>query len=182
MFILCFVLVAAENSTHPLRAATVVEPASEITYTLTHRVHEVVGIANDEIQVQVGLDGTVVHLHVAVPVQRFASGNARRDATMGQTMDSDKFPLVEIFGQVSDAMPGHFPAKTRRMLTGELIFHGVHRSLSAPLELEWQSRRVVHVSAHFSFSLDAHRVERPSLMFVKVDDQLKISVNLDLQL
>ena len=37
-----------------------------------------------------------------------------------------------------------------------------------------ESANRIRASASFAISLDSYKVERPSLMFVKVDDQLKI--------
>jgi hypothetical protein len=36
----------------------------------------------------------------------------------------------------------------------------------------------VHASTTFAISLDGYKVERPSLMFVKVDDELKLDAKL----
>ena len=47
------------------------------------------------------------------------------------------------------------------------------------MELVWESATKVHARTTFAISLDGYKVERPSLMFVKVDDELKLDAKLD---
>jgi hypothetical protein len=47
-----------------------------------------------------------------------------------------------------------------------------------PIDLTWESATRVRATCKFQISLDAYKIERPSLMFVKVDDDLQIEVKI----
>ena len=47
-----------------------------------------------------------------------------------------------------------------------------------PVEVTWESAQKARAKATLAISLDTYKVERPSLMFVKVDDELKIDAKL----
>ena len=50
--------------------------------------------------------------------------------------------------------------------------------LKAGVDVTWESATKVQAAASFAVSLDTYKVERPSLMFVKVDDELKLDAKL----
>jgi hypothetical protein len=165
-----------------LHDAVVAEPASHIAYVLHHKVHEVIGTANQELKVAVAFNKAQARLAVSTPVKRFDSANSRRDQTMLATVEAEKFPLVQLSGTIEDAVPKHFPTTVKRTLVGELSFHGVSRKMSVPVELVWNSATELEAKAKFGVSLEAHKIERPSLMTVKVDDALGLDVDLFLHL
>jgi len=49
--------------------------------------------------------------------------------------------------------------------------------VTVPLTVE-ERDGAIRVRGHFDLSLEAHRVERPSLLFVKIDDACGIDVDL----
>jgi hypothetical protein len=65
-------------------------------------------------------------------------------------------------------------------LEGELDFHGVRERVELPAEISFSDGGAA-VRLEFPVSLEAHRIERPSLLFVKVDDQLRMKVDLKLK-
>jgi hypothetical protein len=74
--------------------------------------------------------------------------------------------------------PASFPATSTQPFKIQLTFHGETKIFEVPVALIWESPTRVRASASFDVSLDAYKVERPSLMFVKVDDKLAISAKL----
>ena len=54
-------------------------------------------------------------------------------------------------------------------LDGEVELHGIKTTAAIPLSLQQQPDGSVRARGSFEVSLDAHGVERPSLLFVKID-------------
>ena len=119
-----------------------------------------------------------VQVAVRAKVESFDSGNANRDSHMKETIEAARFPLVELKAQGDAAPPATFPATVDRTFKAELTFHGVKKSLDVPVKLTYASATNIRAEAHLSLSLDEFKVERPSLMFVKIDDALQVDVNI----
>jgi hypothetical protein len=117
------------------------------------------------------------------PVKTFDSGNANRDAHMLEVVEGARFPLVVVRGVLAGFKPQTLsagPSKVRAQC--EVDFHGV--KVTQPIDIEVTPVDALHVTATFRFkeSLSAHKVERPSLLFIPVDDDLEISGTFRLEL
>ncbi|MFT3914971.1 MAG: YceI family protein [Anaeromyxobacteraceae bacterium] len=165
------------------RALAVQPGASSVSYQIIHKLHEVEARATRlEGKAVVQPDGKVLAM-VRVPVASFDSGDANRDAHMQEATEAGRFPFAVVKGIAAlpvGALDGGRPSTLATTLAGELDFHGVKRPLSVPLTVSLDAGGVVRVRGAFMVSLDAHDVERPSLLFVKVDDACKITLDLTL--
>lgn len=152
-----------------------------ISYKLIHKLHEIVGTSKKaEGKARILPNGTV-QVMVRAPVESFDSGNGNRDAHMLEAVEGSKHPLVELKGVTTGfALPASYPAKVKTKLKGVLTFHGVKNAEDLELELDFADAQHATVSAAFPVSLEDFKVERPSLMFVKVEDALKMEVRLEL--
>jgi polyisoprenoid-binding protein YceI len=113
-------------------------------------------------------------------VDAFDSGNGNRDAHMLEATEAARFPFVTLKAVGRLAPPAGYPASVTVALRGELTFHGVARPVEVPVEVAFASARQATATATLPVSLDAHGVERPSLLFVKVDDAVVITASLAL--
>jgi len=155
------------------------DPAkSTLSYKVVHKFHESVGV-NKKLQGAAALKGTEAQVQIRAQVADFDSGNANRDAHMKETVEEAKFPDVTLKGVIKGlAVPSSFPAKVKAELDGQLTFHGVTNPIKAPVTLDFTSANAVHATSEFDVSLDGYKVERPSLMFVKIDDACHITADL----
>ena len=148
-----------------------------ISYTLIHKAHTSVGVNKSLDGAAVIKDDTLL-AQVRATVAEFDSGNSGRDAHMKETTEITKYPYVTLKGKAKGfKMPDKFPADVKVNLDADVEFHGTKVSYTVPLELHFDSATSVNVKTHFNISLDAHKVERPSLMFVPVEDDVKIDVD-----
>jgi len=158
--------------------------ASSLTYRIVHKLHEVEGrSARVEGKAILQPDGKVLTM-VRVPVATFDSGDGNRDAHMQEAVESGKFPFAVVKGVTNlppGALDGPGPATLTATLTGELEFHGVKAPISVPLQVSLEAGGVVRVKGEILVSLDTHGVERPALLFVKVDDTCKVALDLVLK-
>ena len=156
--------------------------SSSITYHLVHKLHKIDG-ASKKVDGKVRILPTgQAQVMVRVPTESFDSGNSNRDAHMKDTVEAAKFPVIELKAAADGvAMPTSFPATVEKTLKGKLSFHGVDKQIELPVKVLFNSANSATATAQLNISMDEFKIERPSLMFVKVDDALKIDVNLTLK-
>lgn len=159
-----------------------VDPASStLAYTVVHKLHKV-DATSREVEGKAALlaDGKV-QVQVRAPVRSFRSGDANRDAHMEEVLETSKHAHVTFKGVGQLTPPSAFPAVTEVTLQGQLELHGRKRAEAVPVRVEWTSANEARVTASFNVSLDAYQVERPSLLFIKIDDACAIGVDLALK-
>jgi polyisoprenoid-binding protein YceI len=151
---------------------------SKASYHLVHKMHEVTGVSK-KCEGKARLADGKAQVMVRIPVQSFDSGNVNRDEHMKETVEAAKYPNVEIkaLGE-GITPPATFPSTTQAKFKGQLNFHGVQQMMELPVTLVWESPTRVRAQTKFNISLDGFKVERPSLMFVKVDDALELTADL----
>jgi polyisoprenoid-binding protein YceI len=161
--------------------ALVVDPAgSVVKFHLNHKLHQVDGRSSQvEGKAVLGEDGKVMAM-VRIPVASFDTGDGNRDSHMRETLEVTKFPFVVFKGVTALAVPVAHGKPLPLKLQGELEFHGVKRPVEVGGEVVFDDAGAA-VRLKFPVSLEAHRIERPSLLFVKVDDTLLIDVELRLK-
>jgi polyisoprenoid-binding protein YceI len=151
---------------------------SKASYHLVHKMHEVTGVSK-KLEGKARLIDGKAQVMVRIPVQSFDSGNVNRDEHMKETVEAAKYPNVELKALGEGIMPpAAFPGTTQSKFKGQLTFHGVQQMLELPVTLVWESPTKVRAQTKFNISLDGFKVERPSLMFVKVDDALELTADL----
>jgi len=150
--------------------------ASSVKFHVNHKLHTVDG-ASHAVEGKAALepDGTVKAM-VRIPVQSFGTADSNRDSHMLETLEAGQFPHVVFkgVGKVASQAPGSGPVTLR----GELDFHGVKRPVEVPVTVEFAADGSARVKGKLAISLDAHRVERPSLLTIKIDDACTIDLDL----
>ncbi len=154
--------------------------ASTARFHVTHKLHEVDGSSKAiEGKALVDPDGRVRAM-VRIPVGSFDSGDANRDAHMREVLDAGRIPFVVFKGVANLGAPPTAGSSAKVVMAGELEFHGVKRRVEVPLAVEL-AKDSAHVRGAFRLSLEAYQIERPSLLFVKLDDDCAISFDLALR-
>jgi hypothetical protein len=141
-------------------------------YRLVHKFHKVVGVSK-AMAVRGTVDATGLKIMARTQVSTFDSENTNRDEHMMEAVEGGKYPWV----QVRAALPGFkLPTSGTATITVQAAveLHGV--SVNHPINIKLETHDGVHFKASFEFdeSLTAHKIERPSLMFVAVDDIIRI--------
>jgi hypothetical protein len=152
---------------------------SVVRYKLVHKFHDEEGVTRAvKSRVRVLPDG-VVQVMARAEVGTFDSGNGNRDVHMKEVVEAAKFPFVEVKAVGSGLrLPAQFPATVEVPLHGQLSFHGITRPIDTTAHVTFTDAQHVSGEATFPVSLDSYRVERPSLAFVKVDDNVQLVVHL----
>jgi hypothetical protein len=150
-----------------------------VEYHLVHKFHKVVGKSRS-MAVRGTVDDSGLKAMARAQVASFDSANTNRDQHMLETLEASRHPWVS----VRVALPGFklptSATSTKIMVASAVELHGV--TVSHPIELRVETRDGTHLQVSFEFteSLTAHRIERPSLLFVPVDDFITIVGKVDL--
>ena len=173
-------LTALAAAALPAGELTLNPAASTIRCTVVHKLHRVAGSSTElEGKAVVKEDGTVLAM-VRAPMTSFHSGVSNRDEHMLEAVEAGKHSHVTVKGIVRLGPGRELPASPPTM-EGEVDLHGVKRPVSVPLAIAHQPDGSVRAQGRFEVSLEAHGVERPSLLFVKIDDACRIEVDLVLR-
>jgi polyisoprenoid-binding protein YceI len=150
---------------------------AKLSYDVVHKLHEVKADSTAaEGKAAVSPDGTVQAM-VRVPVSSFMSGDGNRDEHMLETLEASRFPTVtlKLVGKVKP--PETFPATVTATFKGELELHGQKNAETVEVTIAFASAGEARVTTRLTVSLDRYKIERPSLLFVKLDDPCKVEVD-----
>ncbi len=155
---------------------------SSVTYHIVHKLHRVDGISKKvEVRARASAAGRL-QVMLRIPSDSFDSGNVNRDAHTKEVLEAQRFPFVEVRALVEGVPPQSvFPATIERTVRGHVTLHGVTRDVDISIIAIYESATRLRIAAKANLSLDEFKVARPSLLFVKVDDSLKIDAALVLE-
>ena len=152
---------------------------SYISYKGTHPLHSWEGISKD-ISFNMECTGDHCVLDVSAPLESFNSGNDGRDNNMLYYTESLQYPEVR-FQSESFKFTGNFD--TSIDVKGELIFHGVTKEIPVKIVLykDLNCSSITHWGkCSFNISLNSFNVSKPSLLMVKISDEIAVNVKLKL--
>jgi polyisoprenoid-binding protein YceI len=105
-----------------------------------------------------------------VDVMTFDSGNSNRDSHAMEVVESIKYPDVTF---ASTSVTQHGDSLN---VAGKLTFHGVTKDIVMTGATKW-SQNKLDVHGNFEVSITAFKIERPSLLMIPVDDELRFSLH-----
>jgi polyisoprenoid-binding protein YceI len=144
-----------------------------LSYTVVHKLHEVKGTTNAVEGRALVQPGGTLRVQVRAKVASFDSGNSNRDEHVREVTHEPAHPYVQIKGTASGVqLPISAPIDVT--LDGTLDFNGLQKPQKIAVHLEPQ-KEGVRARFSFSISMEAFQVERPELLFVKVDDNMEIA-------
>lgn len=145
--------------------------ATTVTYAMRHPMHEWEGVSREVACAIVYDDATqrIENVAAAVKVSSFDSGNSNRDSHALESLEALKYPNVTFVSQ--DIQPGPNGALTIR---GNLTFHNVTKPIVVQATRKDGNGRIT-VEGKFNLTLTDYKIERPSLMMIPVEDDLRMT-------
>ena len=144
---------------------------SFISYDGKHPAHNWTGISK-EIQGTFELnneDLTQSKVDLFVPVFSFDSKNANRDSNMLDVVEEYYYPYVRFISSKIEKTNDGFD------VYGNLSFHGITKEFIIPVLLRQDNNRII-VESDFSIMLTDFKIRRPSLLTIKIRNQVDIKV------
>ena len=141
--------------------------SSSITYTMKHKLHAWDGTSK-QVNVASKWNGDKLEqISVLAKVSSFNSGLSSRDSHMIEVLDALTLPNIT-FSSTSIKYNG-----TEILATGKLQFHGVTNEVQFVVKPKKENNQWLY-EGEFPVLLESYNVKRPSLLFVKADDLMKI--------
>lgn len=137
-------------------------------YTVKHLVKTVKGESKEVKGKMSCSDKGECEFLIAIPVKSFISSDSNRDLNMLTILEATKFPLVLAKGKVNES---DF-LKDQSELKATVSFHGIEKEYSIKLTGGKNQKGVITVL------LEDHKVERPSLLTVKIDNEVPVAFDI----
>jgi len=117
---------------------------------------------------------------VTIRVESFNSDNTRRDSHMLETLEGFLFPTIDwkvkgVTGAQGPMAAGQYKLEAE----GPLTVHGITQNLKTPITMDVAANGNVDVRAEFSISLESFGIDRPTLVFVPIADNVPIRVHMN---
>ena len=146
---------------------------SQITYYGNHYLHKWEGSTS---QVNGSLEYNITtnqySCSVAIPINTFSSGNDSRDSNMLIYCKAYDFPNVSFESKSIQV------DKSSINIEGIIEFAGVKKVIKTKARLINLQDSVFSIEGEFEILLSEFGIERPSLMFVKIEDSVKIKYSI----
>lgn len=142
---------------------------SSITYSMNHLLHAWDGTSRDlNGVVLLGSDNKIEKVAIATKVSAFDSENSNRDAHLLEVVEALKYPNISFYStSITESKKGELDVK------GVLQFHGVNKETSfKAFSVSKGTTKVV--TGNFIFLLEDYKIERPSFMLNKVNNEVKV--------
>ena len=140
---------------------------SEIRYHGIHPLHKWTGISTSASgKVNYDQSTNLGSITVSVPLNSFDSRVYARDSNMLTYTEAIDFPLVTFKSDNASI------EQDSLYVNGRLTFHGITRDISVVASITRQNG--FQVNGEFSINLSDYNVQRPTLLFIKIDDKIRI--------
>ncbi len=142
---------------------------SSITYGMNHIMHAWEGTSNQlNGIVQLNSNGQIEKIAILAKVSSFDSKSSNRDGHMLEIVESLKFPNIT-FQSTSITEAGN----NKLLVKGMLEFHGVKKEIAFETTTKKKDKENT-ANGNFIFLLEDFKIERPSFMLTKVDNEVKV--------
>jgi len=105
---------------------------------------------------------------ISAKVMAFDSRNTNRDSHALEALEALSYPKINFTSaQLSRS-------ESDLIINGSLNFHGVTKPLTI-IAKTYTEGKVIRVEGAFPITLSEFKVERPALLFVKIEDKIKVN-------
>lgn len=174
--LLCTLLAAAARADAPPAPALLDLKEISLTYTVVHKLHVVTATCKVAEGKAAVTPGGPARVQVRAKVACFDSGDSNRDVHMREVTHEALHPYVSVKGTI-DAVALPISAPVERTLNARVELNGEAQTVAIPITLS-QEGSVIRGRAKFPVSLDGFKIERPSLLTIKVEDTLTLEGDL----
>jgi len=121
-------------------------------------------------------------LYFEVDLNTVKTGIGKRDRDMREdVLETDKWPKTYFKGTIVSASKTDSSNSYNIIAKGKMFIHGVEKEMKIPAVIKLQNG-TMNVQTRFSVFLKDYNIEAPSLLaFIKVAEEIKLSLNFYLQ-
>ncbi len=177
--LLIFVLTlnAFAGDHYDIKTARADKSKSFISYHMVHPMHSWDGVNKDFDGIIQYDDKTNLITKVAIvaKVSAFDSKSSNRDSHMMEVTEAIKYPTVSF---VSSSVKDNGNSVD---VTGTITFHGVSKQITFTAKEESSAKQKI-VSGDFVLLIEDFKIERPSMMMMKTENEMKMSFSVEFPL
>ena len=167
----------------PARATDLTASAIDVTFHIAHPAKEYdAKLLKDGATATATFDPadlSTLTLVTSIRVELFNSDNKRRDSHMIETLEGLVFPTIEWTVSSVKGLSGPVSAGTYEFIAvGPMTLHGVTKDLEIPVQLVIDDAMHLTATSDFSINLEAWGIERPTLLFIPIADNVPIEVRM----
>ena len=140
----------------------------QVEYTVSHLVKTVKGVSKEMKGKMVCNDGQCQFL-VAIPAKSFVSSDSNRDSNMQTVLEVAQYPLITVKGSLAEADL----QKEKFEVPAKVLFHGIEKDYKLTIE------KKNGFTGLLTLRLEDHRVERPSLLTVSIENEVPVNFSLN---
>ena len=146
-----------------------------ITYFGDHYLHQWQGISKD-VSGKFFYDdiNQSYNCSVAIPLNTFTSRNPSRDSNMLIYCKAIEFPVIEF-----ESTKVQLTSKNIVSINGNVFFAGEKRLINTIAKLIEKKDGIITAEGEFEIHLSDFNIERPSLLFSKIKDKMKIKYSIE---
>tara|TARA_B100000131_G_scaffold169461_1_gene163753 strand:+ start:2143 stop:2715 length:573 start_codon:yes stop_codon:yes gene_type:complete len=174
-FFLILILGFLCSSEYQIKAAF--QNKSKISYLGSHPAHDWIGVSQKFKGGVVCDDSLECLIKIQIPVESFDSANSNRDSNMLYYVESNKYKYVTFYSDSFKFDSDLLLSGKSINLNGELDFHGIRKDISFDVLITSDSQ-FLRGQTQFDIRLSDYNVERPSLLFVPISNQVTIKCDL----
>ncbi|MBC8770587.1 YceI family protein [Arenibacter sp. BSSL-BM3] len=112
-----------------------------------------------------------------VPVRSIKTNKDKRDEHMYELLEAKKNPDVVFDGTLIDNFDINKKGNQSVPVKGDFTLAGTTRQITIPLDLELVSEGTIQLKASWTLLITDYGLERPSIVFIQVDDKHELSVD-----
>lgn len=155
-----------------VNAQTYMTDSGTATFHSTVPMHTFSG-TSEHLTGQISLDQNIVDFYLDLTT--LETGIEKRDRDMRETLETDKFPFAEFYGElISDFNPDSSGVQ-EAVVEGTFKIHGVEKETHFTGTLQMNPEGLL-LKANWVLLLEDYDIVPPSLLFVKVDQEQKIEI------
>ena len=137
-------------------------------YTVKHIFKTVKGQSSD-LKGKMVCENNSCEFLVAISSKSFVSSDSNRDLNLHTILEVTKYPLITVKGVIPEADLG----KPNYEIKSKINFHGIEKDYILKITKSSQ------ISGQVVLQLEDHKVERPSLLMAKIDNEVPVDFSFD---
>ena len=153
---------------------SIIQSESNVKYFGNHPIYNFAGSSSSITLLSDCNDSkNICDITFKIPVISLNSGNDSRDSNMLNSLEA--FSYSEIILKIENFIIKEYDLE---IIPFEVIIHGISQEINIPLTLSKLSKINYKVSSTFSIFLDNFNIELPKLLFIPIDNEIKIQVQI----
>lgn len=146
-------------------------------FTSSVPLHTFTGVS-DHLTGLIDFDENLVDFYI--DLQTLKTGNGKRDRDMYSTLETDKFPFAEFTGSLETPFDPESTEEKNVIVTGDFTIHGVTQSIEVEGILQKRNNGL-YLEASWILNLDDYEIEPPGILFYRVDEEIEVQIETELQ-